>query len=71
MTSNLHPIFELALAPWAPPAQEHRTEQQEQAWIDADTEAMRRKREDPFRQREADAAMRRELDFDQMQRSLK
>jgi len=66
MTSNLHPIFELALAPWAPPAPEQRTEQQEQAWIDADTEYDRMKREDPFRQREADLAMQREIDFARM-----
>ena len=47
-----------------------RTEAEEARWIAADLEAMRRKVADPFRQREADEAMRREIDFDQMQRSL-
>jgi len=52
-----------ALAPWTPPT--------EAQWATADLEAVRRKQNDPFRQREADAAMRREMDFDQMQRSYR
>ena len=66
MTSNLHPIIAQALAPWTP-----RTEAEEARWLAADLEAARRKQSDPFRQREADEAMRREIDFDQMQRSFK
>ena len=60
-----HPTIVQALAPWTP-----RTEEEEARWIAADTEYARRKEQDPFRQREADEAMRREIDFDQMQRSL-
>jgi hypothetical protein len=66
MTSNLHPTIVQALAPWTP-----RTEEEEARWIAADLEAMRRKVQDPFRQAEADAAQRREADFDQMQRSYR
>ena len=65
MTSNLHPIIAQALAPWTP-----RSEAEEARWLAADLDYARRKQLDPFRQAEADAAQRREADFDQMQRSL-
>lgn len=38
------------------------TDEQEAAWIAADLEALRRKQQDPYRQREADAAVVRDHD---------
>ena len=53
-----------------PPDMTAQADAQEAAWIAADLAAMRRKQQDPFRQIEADAATRREIDFQQMERSL-
>ncbi len=57
--SSIHPAIAQALAPWTPPT--------EAEWLAVDLEALRKKQTDPFRQREADEAMRRELDFQRME----
>jgi hypothetical protein len=57
--NNLPTAITRSLAPWTPPTEDQ--------WLAADLADLKRKQQDPFRQREADEAMRRELDFQRME----
>jgi len=61
MSSNLHPIFEQALAPFAPPT---RTPEEEARWVAADIERVRELNRPDFEQLRADRIQRRDAALD-------
>lgn len=54
---NLHPVMQLALLPFAPPA---RTPQEEASWVSADLAEAQEKQRPDYEQRRADRIERRD-----------